>query len=129
MIYLTGRIATWVRTRLGSAVLTDRKERAMRVLEEAAELAQAEGVTVCDASWLVERVFSRPKGEPSQEAAGVQVCLLAWAYAADERLDDLTRSEVERIEGIDADHFRRKQAEKAAAGVAMHPTVHAPKVA
>lgn len=128
MIYLTDRIALWVRTRLGSAVLRDRKERAMRVAEEAIELAQAEGCAQIDVQHLVRRVYSRPVGVPSQEAAGVSVCLLAWCYAADERLDDLTRSEVERIEEIDADHFRRRQAEKAAAGVAMHPTVHAPQV-
>jgi hypothetical protein len=113
------RIAEWVRSRFGERCLMDRRERAMRVVEEAIELGQAEGVTQADVVRIAVRVYSRPVGEAGQEAAGVQVCLLAWAIAADANLDVLTRHEVERIERVPAEVSRAKHNAKAAAGTAI----------
>lgn len=119
---LQARIVEWLRTRFGAEVLASRHERAARVLEEAAELAQAEGLDYAFASRIIGRVFSRPPGQARQEAAGVAVTLLAWAAAADADLDALATAEVQRIEALPIEHFRRKHAEKAAAGTALAGT-------
>lgn len=60
----------WACRCFGEQVTADRKERALRVLEEAIELAQAEGIEVNQAANLVGYVYSRPPGEPSQELGG-----------------------------------------------------------
>ncbi len=95
---LEQRVAEWVSTRFGPEYLAHRGERAMRLLEEAVELAQAEGVNIGAARKLVEHVYARPAGEPSQEAAGVAVTLLAWCAATQTSLFDITLAEVNRIE-------------------------------
>jgi len=66
---------------------------------------------------MLDRTYSRPVGEPSQEAAGLMVTLLAWAEATGIDLAAVTLAEVERIEqpGVMA-RIQLKQREKAAAG-------------
>jgi hypothetical protein len=110
------RIRRWITSTFGVQSGIDRRERASRVVEEAVELAQAEGLGAGAVARIARRVYSRPKGEPSQEAAGLGVCLIAWANAAGLNLDAAIRKEVDRIESIPACHFRAKQTEKAAAG-------------
>lgn len=119
---LKRRISEWLRTRFGDEVRLNRHERAARVLEEAAELAQAEGVDRAFADRILARVFSRPRGNPYQEAAGVAVTLLAWSATTGADLDALALAEVERIERLPVEHFRQKHAEKAAAGTALAGT-------
>lgn len=122
MLALSTRVASWLLTRFGLGVLASRQERAARVLEEAAELAQAEGLDLAQADRILVRVFSRPIGDPSQEAAGVMVTMLAWAHVATVDLLAVAEAEVQRIEGLPIEHFRRKHAEKAAAGTALAGT-------
>ena len=115
---MRSRVMSWLRTTFSAAALTDRWERASRVIEEAAELAQAEGLSEADVIRTVKRTFSRPVGEASQEAAGLMVTLLAWAGAAMVDLGAVTRKEIDRIEMPEnVAAIRAKQAEKAEAGV------------
>ena len=114
---LARRIGSWVRRAFGEAAMTDRWERTARVLEEALELAQAEGLTAADVQRVLDRTYSRPVGEPSQEAAGLMVTLLAWAEATGTDLATVTLAEVERIEQpVVMARIQLKQREKAAAG-------------
>lgn len=108
---LESRVAAWVRTRIGPEHM-NRRERAMRLLEEAAELAQAEGVTSEQASKQMEHVFRRPAGDPAQEAGGVAVCLLAWCAATGNTLHDIATREVERIEAKPVEEIRGSVARK-----------------
>lgn len=94
---LEERVAEWVRTRIGEAHM-HRKERSMRLLEEAVELVQAEGIDYAQSMEMVHHVYDRPAGEPEREAAGVAVTLLGWCAATGNRLMDLAQAEVERIE-------------------------------
>lgn len=103
----------------GDVVLASRHERAARVLEEAAELAQAEGVDLAHADRVLVRVYGRPAGDPRQEGAGVAVTLLAWAAVAEVDLEGVTRAEVDRIEALPVEQLRRKHAEKVSAGIAL----------
>jgi len=115
------RVEAWVRTRFGAANM-DRRERAARLLEEAIELAQAEGMDEPEVQRLTGFVYAKPRGEPAQEAAGVGVGLLGWAAAADENAWCLILHEVARIESKPIAHFAARHKIKSDAGVAMKAT-------
>lgn len=55
------------------------KIRSLRLLEEAIELAQAEGVTIDEVEIVADQVYSKPIGNPKQEVGGVIVCLTNYA--------------------------------------------------
>lgn len=110
------RVANWVCTRIGPKHMRPR-ERAMRLLEEAIELAQAEGITAEQVSRQVEHVFGRPAGEPRQEAAAVAVCLYGWCAATSVTLDEIATEEVERIEARPIEEIRGSLARKEDAGL------------
>ncbi len=117
--FIPGRIARWVVDRLGEKLLMDRRERAMRLVEEVIELAQAEGIAPFEVKRVTDHIYSRPVGEPDQEMGGVMVCAHAWAIATSSNLDFLTAKEVSRIENIPAEVTRMKHAAKALAKVAI----------
>jgi NTP pyrophosphatase (non-canonical NTP hydrolase) len=114
-------IADWVETRIGLMSQADPAERTMRVLEEAVELAQANGIGRREIERLADYVYGRPKGKPGQEIAGVGVTLLALAECLGLDLVDEIDSEIERIHHLPPDHFRKRQQEKADAGIASRP--------
>jgi hypothetical protein len=123
---LEQRVADWVVSRIGADNM-QRKERAMRLLEEAVELAQAEGITADQVSRQIAHVFSRPAGEPTQEASGVAVCLLGWCAATGNRFDDIATAEIERIGAKPVSQIRGSLARKADADlvVCVTPTKEA----
>ena len=113
---LQHRVAEWVRTRIGRAHMAP-AERAMRLLEEAMELAQAEGVNEAQVYAQMKHVFSRPAGEPLQEGAGVAVCLLAWCAARGVLFREVAEREVDRIEAKPIEQILGSLARKADAGL------------
>ena len=92
----------------------------MRVVEEAMELAQSVGCSMLDVDVISEHVFSRPVGNVGQEHAGVMVSLLASATANGFLLEDVTRTEIERIWEIPVEKLLEKQAFKNRAGIAKY---------
>lgn len=101
----------------------------MRVLEEALELAQAEGVDLATAQRVATRTFSRPVGDRKQEAAQVAVTLLAWSAGAESNLSTLIANELTRIETPEVmERIRQKQAQKFAEGVGVSLESAAPAV-
>lgn len=118
------RVAAWVEACFGVANM-DRCERAARLLEEALELTQAEGLDRSIAARMVAAVYAKPSGIPDQEAGGVMVCLLGWAAAAHMSLWPLGLAELDRIEAIPATQFRERHRIKADAGVAMPVAIEA----
>jgi NTP pyrophosphatase (non-canonical NTP hydrolase) len=73
------------------------KIRVLRVLEEALELAQAEGVTTSEAITIVDQVFSKPKGYAHQELGGVLITLAGYADTANDDLESAFWAEFRRI--------------------------------
>jgi NTP pyrophosphatase (non-canonical NTP hydrolase) len=116
---LTLRVAQWVQRVLGVDCLMNPQERALRLVEEAVELAQVEGLTTAEVGRVVDRVFSRPMGEREQEVGGIGVTLLAYCYATDIDFELLTQREVERVERLDPNRIREKHLQKAIAGTAV----------
>lgn len=114
--------ARWVSQCLGTAALFNRKERALRLLEEALELAQAEGIEPMMVEKLFRHVYAKPKGDPRQEAAGVGTCLFSWAIAAGERLGHVIFEELERVsDPVVMENVRIKNMEKRRTGLSFLP--------
>lgn len=113
-------IADWVFRALGADIASSTRERAKRVLEEAIELCQAEGVEPKEARDLVTYVYARPVGRPSQEAAGVGFCWIAYCEARGFSGPGLVIAELERIDTpAMIENVRRKHDLKAQAGVSL----------
>ena len=99
----------------------DGPERAKRVLEEAMELAQAEGLDEAFAVKLLDRVYARPPGEPYQEAGGLGMTLLAYCAAKGFDADGAERDELARVLGMPTEHFTARGQAKADAGLEATP--------
>ncbi len=108
-------IESWARRVLGDETLQNRPERALRVAEEAVELAQCMGVGADQLHRLVDYVYARPPGTPGQEIAGTLVTLYAAAVSVRVDAEEELRLEVERIHRPEIEEkVRRRQAEKRA---------------
>lgn len=108
----------WAKETFGGIAL-DPRERATRVLEEALELAHAEGVPTSVALRLVERTFARPRSPiTALEIAQVAVTLEAAACNLGLDVDTLADAEYLRVTGIDPEEWRRRHLAKVNLGVA-----------
>jgi len=106
-------VAAWSRRVLGDKAAFDVRERALRVLEEAIELAQACGVDVEAAHKLVDYVFARPVGNTAQEIAGLFVTAYSCAAAIGVEADAVFSEEWERIQRPEVIRkIQRRQHEK-----------------
>ncbi len=87
----------WAQNCFGAEIAEDKTERNHRFLEEALELVQSLDCTKEEAHQLVEYVFNRPKGEPSQEVGGVMVTLATLCSANSLHLAESAEIELDRI--------------------------------
>lgn len=71
-------IEIWSQEVFGDDIACDMLERIMRFLEEAIELAQAEGMTQAEVNRVTDYVFNRNIGDCNQEVGGVMVTLAAY---------------------------------------------------
>ena len=99
-------------------VARNRDERAARLVEEAVEVAQAEGVAIDVLERIVRRVYSRPAGDVAQEIGGLAMTLDACAENIGIDAQQEAWRELGRVLDLPRDHFVKKHAEKAADGVA-----------
>lgn len=98
-------IGVWMRDVFGDVIAMDPLERIIRFLEEALELAQAQGLTVDEVNRVVKYVYNREKGEVPQEVAGVVVTLSAFCY----RMGiDMEAESVKEFYRIDSPEMRKK---------------------
>jgi NTP pyrophosphatase (non-canonical NTP hydrolase) len=117
-IELVDRCRRWVRDALGAGILYDTRERALRHLEEAMELAQALGVGQVEANALSGRVWSRPPGRIQSEAAGSLFTLVVLADVAGIDLEEELMMELKRVERPELiARIREKHAEKVKLGI------------
>ena len=120
------RTEGWLHECFDQRIATARDERTFRFLEEAMELAQAEGLTRADMAKVADYVFGRDVGETAQEVGGVMVTLAALCWNAGLSLHDAAWTEMERVERPEVmAKVRAKQDAKSAAG--MSPALANPE--
>lgn len=108
------RVAPWMQECFGPVVAADKVERFDRFIEEAFELAQSCGYDRGRITALIDYVWSRPLGEPTQELGGVMTTLAALALAHGLDMHAAADTELARIsQPAVIDKIRRKQAAKA----------------
>lgn len=105
------RVRPWLLQCFGTMIAGDREERNHRFLEEALELVQSLGCSQSEAHQLVDYVYGRPVGEPSQEAGGVMVTLAALCLANGMDMNEAGEVELVRI-WTKVKEIRAKQAAK-----------------
>lgn len=108
---LQNRVRPWLLQCFGQTIAADKTERNHRFLEESLELVQACGCTKDEAHQLVEYVYGRPVGEPSQEVGGVMVTLAALCLANALDMHEAGETELARI-WTKVAQIRAKQAAK-----------------
>jgi hypothetical protein len=116
-IHVTRLQGRWTRETFGDAVFNGR-ERALRFLEEAIELVQAEGLTAADVARVLDHVYAKPPGEIRQEIGGVGITLLGYCAAKGVSADDSECAEAARVFAVDPAYFRQRHDAKARAGIA-----------
>ncbi|TXN08938.1 hypothetical protein FV222_00260 [Methylobacterium sp. WL103] len=113
------RMTDWVKRCFGDGVADSLEERGARLYEEACELAQACGLKEEVAARISKRVWANPPGEIAQEIGGVSTTLLVLAENRNLSADVCEQMEMERVESLPADHFRKRHAAKTAAGMTI----------
>jgi NTP pyrophosphatase (non-canonical NTP hydrolase) len=86
----------------------NKRERVLRLVEEATEVAQALGIPESDIHGQVRHTYSRPVGELLDEIGGTIVTLSALCSACDISLEDAAEKQLKKCwERIDV--IREKQ--------------------
>ena len=107
------QVHDWCREAFGEYAASDQTERQHRFLEEALELAQSLGTSREEALVLLDYVYGRPVGEPSQEVGGVMVTLAALCHPIEISIDESMTRELNRINQPEIiEKIRKKQAAK-----------------
>lgn len=112
-------VRIWIDTVFGEECSKNWVERVMRFAEEAVELVQATGLGRTTLDAIVDRVYSREPGEPTQEIGQVGVTLLALGQCIGVDVDEAERLEFECLEGLDPAKLRARQNAKADKGIGL----------
>lgn len=111
-------VAGWASRVFGTVALNIR-ERAMRIVEEAMEVAQAAGVDFRTVELIGLRVFLRPSGDLEPEMGGLLVTTLAMCEVMGVDADEVERDEIERILTLNENKVREKHDGKRKLGIAL----------
>lgn len=111
------KVMSWALENFGP-VAANRDERAARLLEEAIEIAQIQGLSISLIQRIAEHVYSRPPGRLGQEIGGVAITLDALAENTGFSVEEEAGRELARILALPKEWWKRKHAVKVAAGVA-----------
>jgi hypothetical protein len=99
-------------------VALDRDERLDRFLEEAIELAHAEGCGRLHLNRIINRVYERPAGDTIKEVGQAQACLETFAESIGLSSDAEASKEFERVKTIPKEEWKRRHTAKVAVGIA-----------
>jgi len=108
----------WAAETFGPVALL-RGERLLRFIEEAIELAHADGMELTTLDAVANRVYSRAPGGVFKEIGQAQACLETYAESIGESANDLAQIEWERVQKIPRDEWSRRHAAKVAIGIAL----------
>jgi NTP pyrophosphatase (non-canonical NTP hydrolase) len=102
----------WGMRCFGHEHMTNPKVRALRFLEEAAELAQACGVDEEKALACIEIVYGRPIGSPQQELGGCMVTLSVLSLSLTMDLESCFEREIRRCLSKTPEEFAKRNQDK-----------------
>lgn len=108
----------WARETFGPVALV-RGERLLRFVEEAIELAHADGMGRAVLDKVADRVFAREPGAVPKEIGQAQACLETYAENIGLSSDAEAQREWERVQGIPKDEWTRRHTAKQAIGIAL----------
>jgi hypothetical protein len=111
VIGFQNEVKNWTVECFGEIIAKDKVERNHRFLEEALELVQSLNCTRDEAHQLVDYVYGRPVGDPTQEVGGALLTLSALCTANGFDMDACGRAELLRV-WTKVDAIRAKQAAK-----------------
>jgi hypothetical protein len=111
------QIYSWCIAAFGHTEATSLPQRGLRLLEEAAEAAQAVSVDLAIAHHLLDVVWSKPPGEIGQELGGVGITTLALAAAAGLSADEEESREATRVLDKPLVYFAKRNQAKNDAGL------------
>lgn len=98
-------MAAWVEETFGAQSQRNKRERAVRFLEEALELAQASGVGAHMVQHIIHRVFSKPADNPVLELRQCVSTLMALAHEYDVTLQECADVEFKRMTALPREKF------------------------
>jgi hypothetical protein len=108
----------WARETFGPVAMV-RGERLMRFVEEAIELAHADEMERPTLEAIINRVYSRPRGEITKEIGQAQACLETYAENIGESSELLAEIEWQRVQRIPQAEWERRHAAKQDLGIAL----------
>lgn len=111
----------WAREMFGPVALV-RGERLLRFVEEAIELAHADGMERATLNAVADRVYSREPGNILKEIGQAQACLETYAENINLSSDELAEREWQRVQSIPRDEWERRHSAKQAIGIALPAT-------
>lgn len=106
-------------TRVFGTITTRIEERAMRVVEEAIEVAQAAGISQNTVEKILYRIYGKEPGRIEEEMGGLLVTTLAMCEVLGAEADELERNEIERILALPEGRVQEKHETKRALGIAL----------
>jgi hypothetical protein len=114
LLHATRQVRAWVREAFGPVLAAPEapRERGLRFVEEAIELAQALGVTAQEVAALTQRVYEKPADSVAKEVPQVFICLLAVVGAYGQDLVALVNNEWARIQNLGPAHFTERMRRK-----------------
>lgn len=112
-----GRALIWAQQMFGEVAL-DPRERTLRFLEEAIELAHAMSVDVDTTLAVVDRVYNREVGNIPREIGQATMTLECLARCIEVDADAEATKEFYRIQSIPKDEWERRHAAKKLLGIA-----------
>ncbi len=113
--------AEWAVRCFGADHYWNRAVRALRTLEEAAELAQALNVPEEKAIQCIKTVYSRPVGDAKQELGGVLLTTAILIESMNLDYNDVLECELRRVLKKDTAHFAKRNQEKIDLGLDIAP--------
>jgi hypothetical protein len=116
-MYRPKEFLAWAADTFGPIALK-RSERLLRFIEEAVELAHADGMKRADLERLIERVYSRAPGHVCREIGQAQACLETYAEAIGASADEQAAKEFDRVRTIPKSEWTKRHAAKIAVGIA-----------
>lgn len=112
-IRMLARIAhDWARRCFGAEHVTNIGIRALRALEECAEMAQAAGVPFDKAALCIDTVYKKPVGELHQEIGGTLLTTVVLCEALEQDPEELLEREVRRVLAKSPKHFAERNQSK-----------------